>query len=136
MALVGALAACSGDDPDEALAGYGLPTQSAGATTTAPRTTIEGVLRVASNGCFDLELPDGREPWVIWPDGAAQDDVHVLLGNDSWTDGDALVGVGAVVPADALEDWSSTDGYIHSFGDFCEAGERGVVVLDTVASAD
>jgi hypothetical protein len=72
-------------------------------------------------------------PWIVWPDGAEHDGAQVLLPDGTAVGaGDELVGTGGLVDADAFEDWSNPDSYLGAFGGFCEAGERGIVVLDEV----
>ena len=46
--------------------------------------------------------------------------------------GAALVGTGVEADADVLPDWDIEGGYFRSFGDFCDAGGIGIVVLDEV----
>jgi hypothetical protein len=115
--------------------GWVIPTQNPGETIAGARTDIEGVLRVESNGCFTLELPGGERRWVIWPEGTLQADSRVTFDEVSLSDGDGLVGVGALVTPDAIPGWADFDGYTHSLGEFCDAERLGVAALDSVALA-
>jgi hypothetical protein len=94
---------------------------------------ITGTLRVESNGCFTLEFDEGERRWVIWPRDTTQEgDVVILSNGENVGDGDRLVSMGALTDAIDLPEWSITDGYLRSFGAFCEADQQGIVIVDRV----
>lgn len=127
------LAACAVQEGASDEAGFGLPVQPSDAALPGVREDVLGTLRVESNGCFTLELDGGGRPWLVWPPGATQEGAVVVLpGGDEVGDGDRLVAVGAPATAEALPGWSEPDSYFHAFGTFCEAHQRGVVLLDEV----
>lgn len=135
--VAGALGGCAAE------AGMGLPTLTPGDRDTvlvqAPRGTasVTGALSVAGNGCFHWAQPgspaDGA--WVVWPDDARQDGAEVVLdGGDRIGDGDGVRGEGGIVMLDDLPEGAEEQSYFGSFGRFCDADERGVLVLVTVAA--
>lgn len=120
------LAACApvGDDSQ---AGFGLPSVD---DVPGPHEGVQGTLHVEQNGCFTLELDDDVRPWAVWPPGAEHDGDHVVLpGGERVGEGAVLTGTGVLGPADLLPDWANQDSYFHSFGTFCAAEDRGVVLL-------
>lgn len=127
--LCAGLAGCGPGTADDT-AGFGLPIHEAEPSSTVEE--VSGTLRVESNGCFTLEV-GGTRPWVVWPPGSSHDGDQVLLADgEAVADGDRLTGTGTLEGADALPDWTNPDSYFHSFGTFCEAEERGVVLLTQV----
>ena len=121
-------------------AGFGLPTLSApdAAAVAAERSPVEGALVVEANGCFTFAHPDGAaagRAWIVWPDGSRQDGDEVVLASGVRVGAGApLVGEGAVVALAQLPDGGSRDSYFGSFGRFCGADERGVLILTRVTS--
>lgn len=140
ISLLG-LAGCSEIAPE---GGFGLPTLSdadvrsvASARGTA-LTISAGTLRVESNGCFtfeDAEATDGRRAWIVWPDTAHQDGDEVVLGSGARLgSGDDLSGTATAVDLSDLPDGSSASSYFGSFGRFCDADTRGVIVFADIGS--
>ena len=123
------LAGC-GVTGDEA--GFGVPRQPAGPPLAGTRTEIRGTVRVESNGCLTLDTGSGERRWIVWPAGQEENQGRPALDGRLVTDGDELTGTGSVVSADALPDWSYRDSYFGSYGAFCGAGQKGIVVLDDV----
>ncbi|WP_447924456.1 hypothetical protein [Georgenia muralis] len=133
LTAMAVLAGCT-DATDDALGGFGLPVLDPD-DVPGEREQLSGVMHVESNGCFtwtgEGDPDEGR--WVVWPRGAEQDGDRVrLAGGDEVTDGDTITGSGLRADAAALPDWELTDSYFRSFGTFCGADERGIVVLDDV----
>ena len=129
VAITLLLAGC-GDTGDEG--GFGVPRQPADAPLPGTRTELRGTVQVESNGCLTLDTGRGEPRWIIWP--AEQED-HLgqpVLDGRAVEDGDELAGTGAVTSADVLPDWPNPDGYFGSYGAFCAAGRKGIVVLDDV----
>lgn len=132
------LSGCASDE-----GGFGLPTldaqdaEAAIASGAAVARSVTGALEVEANGCFTWTGDaDEDGTWIVWPADAEQDaDVVVLGSGRRVADGDALDAVGAVVELDDLPDGTNPDSYFGSFGGFCDAAERGVLVL-TEARAD
>lgn len=128
------LAACGTDDPDQGMAGFGLPTVAPD-DIDGPRTELAGTLHVERDGCFTWSGDDdvSERRWAVWPASASHDGDHVALGDGSTvTEGDAVVGTGVRAEASSLPEWDERDSYFHSFGTFCGAAERGIVVFDDV----
>ena len=129
--------------PSSAEGGFGLPrlpaAEAAGIATDAER--LEGALQVGPNGCFLFAVPgDSAAPahgtWIVWPETAEQDGAAVVLADGTRLgDGDALTGAGEVVGFEMLPDGVSDSSYFGSFGRFCGADERRVLVL-TSATTD
>ncbi|WP_084104212.1 hypothetical protein [Demequina sp. NBRC 110056] len=127
-----ALAGCQGTGDEDAQGGFGVPIQPSADAVAGDRQQISGTVTVRANGCVDLAVEgEADSRWVVWPpetpaaDGGAMPE----LDGVAVADGDTVVGTGALVDAEALPDWER-DGYFTAFGGFCEAQERGVVVLD------
>jgi hypothetical protein len=131
IAALVVLAGCTAPVDDEG--GFGVPRVPADARRDAGPTEIRGTLRVADDGCLTLETGSGQRRWIVWPTDQDGDHGHPVLDGRVVADGDILVGSGAEVPGDALPGWMRSDGYFVSFGEFCSAGETGVVVLEDVA---
>lgn len=130
------LAACGA--LEEAPAGFGVPRQQAVDEVTAERTPITGTVRLASNGCLDLEIEGEGLRWIVWPPGAAQhpDEASATVVNDvAYRDGDTITGVGALVELSELPAGDNPDSYFSSFGTYCGADRAGVVVLDWLEPA-
>lgn len=117
--------------------GFGLPRLPGGeaASIAAEAERIEGALRVGPNGCFLFAVPgDSASPahgtWIVWPDTAEGDGAEVVLADGTrLADGDELTVAGEVVELAALPDGASSESYFGSFGRFCGADERRVLVL-------
>jgi hypothetical protein len=125
--------ACGTEDEDASLGGFGLPVRSGVGAVDAPQQELAGALHVESNGCFTWDDGSASRPWVVWPDGAEHAGDQVVLPDGTAVGaGDPLVGTGGRVDADAFEDWANPDSYLSAFGGFCDAGDRGIVVLDEV----
>jgi hypothetical protein len=133
-----AVAALSGCASTEA--GFGLPVldaddaQAAIATGSAEPASQAGTLHVESNGCFTWmaasETDAGNGAWIVWPADARQDADVVVLGSGARVgEDDDLEVEGAVVALEDLPDGATPDSYFGSFGGFCDAGQRGVLVL-------
>ena len=132
------LGGCAGSE-----AGFGLPTlddQDAGSAIGASGSAAQprsGHLLVESNGCFTWRADNATRPedgaWIVWPADARQDaDVVVLGSGERIADGAALDAVGASVDLGDLPEGANADSYFGSFGGFCDAAERGVLVLTSV----
>ncbi len=135
VVALAALAGCASTE-----AGFGLPTletadaETAISTGSAEPGSLTGALHVESNGCFtwtaanDTDEADGA--WIIWPAGGRQDGDAVVLGSGARVgEGGDLEAVGAVVALDDLPQGENHDSYYVSFGEYCGADERGVLVL-------
>lgn len=94
-------------------------------------------MAVESNGCFTWRAPDETEAdsaSIVWPEDARQDGAEVVLGSGERVgDGDRLDAVGAIVRLSDLPDGATDSSYFASFGQFCGADERGVLVLTQVS---
>lgn len=134
-ALVVLVTGCGVGEPGSDEVGWGLPVLHDGEHVAGAVTPVDGAFRVEENGCFTLEMPDGSRRWVVWPRDAEQaDDTVVLPDGGVVADGDRVSGTGVVAGAEVLPTWSTVDSYFRSIGDFCGAGEAGVVVLSEVRS--
>ena len=144
--LAGALSALmwlTGCGSSSSQAGFGLlvlDSSDAGAAIasgSAASGSHAGTLTVESNGCFTWHATDEAEAdsaWIVWPEGARQDGAEVVLGSgEHAADGDALDAVGAIVSLADLPDGATDSSYFASFGQFCGADERGVLVLTEVS---
>lgn len=134
--------ACGADDT---LGGFGLPQLDAAdraeVLTDAGASTgpVEGTLSILDDGCHTFSgtgPADGA--WIVWPSGTAPVDgdkgqVRLVDGTTA-VDGSALVGAGAVVTLADLPGGENQDSYFASFGTFCGADQRGVLVLEDAAS--
>lgn len=138
MLTVALLAGCAGEANDEG--GFGLPVLSAGSAQevlTGARAMVqarEGVLSVQDDGCFTWAgAGDADGAWIVWPESAQPDPddggLVVLDGGASVGDGSKLTARGGLVDLGDLPDGANADGYFGSFGGFCGADERGVLVL-------
>ena len=135
VAAIG-LAGCGSDE-----AGFGLPRLSAndaasvldvGGRTLA---SVTGALNIESNGCFTWESDDADSDgsWIVWPEDAAQDGGEVLLGSrERVGDGDQLSVNASTVLLDELPSGDDPDSYFGSFGHFCGADQRGVLLVTEV----
>ena len=130
------LAGCSSD-----LAGFGLPRLSANDAASVfdvgGRTAalVTGALNVESNGCFTWESDDADSDgsWIVWPEDAAQDGGEVILGSrERVGDGDELRVNAGTVLLDEMPSGDDPDSYFGSFGRFCGADERRVLLLTEV----
>lgn len=119
------------------VAGPGLPVQPAVRALKGEREELAGTLRVEGDGCFTWADGPAEPRWVVWPPSATHDGARVRLGDGTLLgDGDRLEGAGFLGGAEVLPEWDVADSYFRTFGDFCGADERGVVVLDKVRRAD
>lgn len=97
-------------------------------------TSMSGELVVRRNGCFAWS-GEGQEDgaWIVWPDSAGLDEGDgsrvVLPGGEVVTDGSAVVVTAAAVGLDQLPGGANPDSYFGSFGRYCEADARGVLVV-------
>lgn len=115
--------------------GFGLPTESPAQPIPGTRTELAGTLHVESDGCFTWEGTDGAHRWVVWPRGAGQDltdGARVRVAGRVIGEGDAVAGSGMLADASVLPQWVDESSYFGSFGRFCGAGTRGIVVFDRV----
>ncbi|BDV31048.1 hypothetical protein [Microbacterium terricola] len=134
IGVVFGLGGCAADDSE---AGFGLPTlspeESAGVLDAAGPAAVDGALQVETNGCFMWRADGAPEDgaWIVWPEGARQDaDVVVLSSGDRVGSGDGILGEGDLVTLSDLPSGADPDSYFGSFGAFCGADERGVIVLE------
>lgn len=148
LALVGtvlvlacaALTGCAGSSE----AGFGLPTLSSADAAHAlggtHPATLHGKLRTDSNGFFLWAGTSGTPEdgaWIVWPDSAAQDAAGVVVDSSQrLRDGDAVTAVGAVAAFDDLPEAADHVSYFGSFGRFCGAPGRGILVLTRVGRSD
>ena len=135
-AVLISLTGCSSSE-----AGFGLPVlddaqaESVLAGADADVEPTSGNLAVESNGCFTWrsgsdDAAHADRAWIVWPDDARQDGAEVVLGSGARIgEGAALDVVGAVVALADLPDGNTDDSYFGSFGGFCGADERGVLVV-------
>lgn len=136
--LLVSICGCSGSTHS----GYGLPTLAPEAQRQVLEdsgrspVSLDGSLRIESNGCMTLDdssLTGEVQAWIIWPDTAHQDGDAVILDSGSkLVDGDSIGGAGAYIDLTALPDAAEASSYFASFGRFCDAAERGVVLLTEV----
>ena len=140
--LLAAAVALTGCAAPDSKGGFGLGTlqpssaDAAFASAGATPAELHGALAVESNGCFTWRSDDDTDgAWLVWPDGALDDaDGVVLPDGRRVADGAALHGTGAVVALADLPDGSAADSYFGSFGGFCDADRRGVLVLADVSA--
>jgi len=116
------------NDSGEGEGGFGLPHQLAGETYPGTRRELTGELRVAENGCANLEV-DGVSRLAVWPAGSVLSRPVRLPDETELEHGDTLRVTGAILAAAALP--GGTDGYWGSFTAFCDADE--VIVIDSVS---
>mgnify|MGYP000067792670 CR=1 FL=1 len=137
LAGCGGAAEDAGEATDDAMAGFGVPRQTTIDEVTAERLPLSGTIEIAGDGCLYLAMDGGARPWIVWPPGAAQgaDGGVVTASGEALGDGDAVLGVGAVVTLADLPDGADPDSYFGAFGGFCDADAAGVVVLDQVSRA-
>ena len=144
LPLVVLLSACGVDDT---LGGFGLPELDASdraevlAGAGASAESVTGTLSILDDGCHTFSgtgAADGA--WIVWPAGTAAvdgDNGQVRLSDGTLAvDGTALTGSGAVVLLDDLPGGENPDSYFASFGTFCGADDRGVLVLEDAATAE
>jgi hypothetical protein len=112
--------------------GFGVPRQPADAPLPGARTEIRGTVQVESNGCLTLDTGSGAPRWIVWPAAQEADQGQPVLDGRVVADGDELTGTGTVASADVLPDSSDPNGYFGSYGAFCAAEQKGIVVLDDV----
>ncbi|WP_461472110.1 hypothetical protein [Microbacterium sp. HJ5] len=131
-----ALSACAADDSSTE-GGFALPRlPAAEAASIAPDAApVDGALQVGPNGCFLFAVPGdsaaaAHGTWIVWPETAEQDGGEVVLaGGTRLGDGDAIVGSGEIVELAELPDGATSESYFGSFGRFCGADRRRVLVL-------
>lgn len=142
-ALAIMLSGCGGTVSDQG--GFGLPSLDAAereevrSVAGAEAMHLEGSLGLLSNGCFVWSGDDEADgAWLVWPDAAQPDPRtgdRVVLPDGSTAVKDApLTATGSLVALSDLPG-GSVDSYFGSFGTFCGADERGVLMLDEVALA-
>lgn len=134
--VVLALAGCTSSE-----AGFNLPTLSETDAakfldlySEVPRS-LAGSLTVESNGCFtwNSDDPDSDGAWIVWPGDASQDDDEVVLGaGERVGDGDAMNVTAGTVPLEELPQGADQNSYFGSFGLYCEADERGVLMITDI----
>lgn len=133
LAVTIGLAGCASDE-----AGFGLPHLSADEAASVldgnggALGPVSGSMNVESNGCFTWESDDAESDgaWIIWPEDAAQDDDEVVLGSQERVgDGDHLTVNASTVKLNELPHGDDPESYLGSFGRFCGADERGVLLV-------
>lgn len=125
------LAACTSPQ-DEAIGGPGLPQQLPGETYPGARQALAGMVQLLDNGCVNVEI-GGVSRLAIWPPGSQLGEPVTLPDGTPLTDGDAVAGVGTVIPTRALS--GTSDGYWASVTGFCDTLPREVVVFDEASLA-
>lgn len=143
IASIIALSGCAGR-PDDFEAGFGLGTLDSEDATSAlesagvEQQNLSGALAVAPSGCFTWSSDEGAHSadgaWLVWPADARPDGDGVVLGDGRRVaDGDRIGASGALVTLSDLPDGANRDSYFGAFGGFCNADERGVLVLVEVS---
>jgi hypothetical protein len=130
-ALVLLLAGCGLLPPaseGEAEGGFGLPQQLPAEDYPGTRRELTGELRVAANGCANVEI-DGVSRLAVWPAGSVLSRPVRLPDGTELEHADLLRVTGAILASAALP--GGADGYWGSLTAFCEAAE--VVVIDSVS---
>jgi hypothetical protein len=98
---------------------------------------LQGMLRVRDDGCFTWSGDEGDGAWIVWPDTVesdADDGGRVVLQDGAVvSDGTTLSAEGAVVTLADLPDGGDPDSYFGSYGRFCDADARGVMLLSDVS---
>lgn len=134
-ALVGvmiavAIAACGADTENSN--GPAVPHQFPGETYQGERTTLGGTVRLAENGCWNVD--DGTMTrLVVWPQGA---DLHsngmavTIPASDPIPSGAVVAGWGTLVAISELP--GGPDGYWATTTGFCATGASDVLVFDDV----
>ncbi|MBD3941196.1 hypothetical protein IF188_05720 [Microbacterium sp. NEAU-LLC] len=122
--------------------GFGLPTLAAEArhlvleASDRSPVPLDGDLRIEPSGCMtfdDGSRDEDTHAWIIWPDTAHQDGESVVLDSGSTlTQGDHIEGAGAYIDLGALPDAADSSSYFASFGRYCGAAARGVVLMTEV----
>ena len=137
------LVGCGGTSgPDEGGFGLGSLTaedgRSAFAGAGVTPEPLRGTLRVRDDGCFTWSGESGDGAWIVWPDAAHSDRDDggrvVLDGGEVVSDGSALSAKGALIALDDLPDGGNPDSYFGSYGGFCGADSKGVMLLTAVAA--
>lgn len=141
IVAVSVLTGCATSGADEA--GYGLGSlaaQDAHAALDRAGVTAEelrGTLLVRPDGCFTWSGDEGDGAWIVWPDSAVPDPDDggrvVLPGGPVVSDGSTLSGQGSLVTLADLPEGDNPDSYFGSYGGFCDADTRGVILLTDVA---
>jgi hypothetical protein len=134
------LTACANSSSE---AGFGLPVLDSSDAAAAIDSgsmasgSHAGTLTVERNGCFTWHAGNEAEAdsvWIVWPEGARQDGAVVVLSSgERVSGGDALEAVGAIVSLADLPDGATDSSYFASFGSFCHADQRGVLVMTEVS---
>ena len=111
----------------EAEGGFGLPQQRPNEEYPGTLRELTGELRVAGNGCANLEI-DGVSRLAVWPAGSALSRPVRLPGGTELEHGDDLRVTAAILASAALP--GGPDGYWGSLTAFCDTDE--VIVIDAV----
>lgn len=93
------------------------------ATAAARTATLER----RSNGCLELEFPDGSTAWPVWPTGTTRDGEDVVAGSSRFAAGDTVTGDIATVKKSAVDALSGDSGPA-SLAEFC-AGDDGTIAI-------
>ena len=130
VALAVLLAGCGPLQPasdGEAEGGFGLPQQLSGEVYPGTRRELTGELRVAANGCANLEI-DGVSRLAVWPAGSELSRPVRLPDGTELEHGDEVRLTGAILPVAELP--GGPDGYWGSLTGFCGTDEA--IVIDSV----
>jgi hypothetical protein len=129
---VAGVAACT-PQADDSEAGMGLPVVGWLPEPPAGGEPMTGTLRVASNGCFHLEIDDAQL-FALWPDEFAHAGAEVRTDDGTLLGaGDPIQGTGAVLPHNTAVGLGGPDSQLAQAIDYC-AEDMDVVVLTEVST--
>jgi len=133
MAL--ALAACS--PAEEAVGGDALPVQHPSETYGHANGEIAGTVTLEDNGCWMLDLGDGKR-LLVFPTGyTMHPEGSLMLSADGTVDvgnGDSITARGGVVSADGFP--GVPDGFWGNYLAFCQPPIEEFVVVDEILAVD
>ena len=132
IVLLFLVTACSTGGED-ALGGDGLPVKSPSETYEHTVGVIDGVLTLEPNGCWTIDLGDGKR-LAVFPTGFTKDDSGSLMasadGEIAVGSGDEVTARGGVAPAAGFP--GVPDGYWGNYLTFCKPAIEEFVVMDEI----
>ncbi|MGW8483767.1 hypothetical protein ACWGJP_11555 [Microbacterium sp. NPDC055903] len=137
------LTGCVGQGADEG--GFGLPELDAHDAAEVfvdagvEPVPVAGGIVTLDNGCHTWSGQGSADgAWVVWPSDVGLDPeaggAAVLADGTVVDEETVLSGAGALIELEQLPGGGNPDSYFSSFGSFCDAGERGVLVLAEVSA--
>lgn len=113
--------------------GDGLPVQNPSESYGNTSQVIDGVLTLESNGCWTIDLGDGKR-LAVFPAGFTKNESGLLMssqdGEIAVASGDEVTARGGVVPAAGFP--GVPDGYWGNYLSFCKPDIEEFVVMDEI----